>query len=58
MLYAEDGLLASNQPYILQGGTNYLVDLFERVGLKANTSKTKSMTCEPRPEQCPMSDHA
>jgi hypothetical protein len=29
MLYADDGLLASNQPDILQGGTDYLVDLFE-----------------------------
>jgi hypothetical protein len=58
MLYADDGLLASNQPCILQGGTDYLVDLFERVSLNANTSKTKSMTCEPRPEQGPISDHA
>jgi exonuclease III len=58
MLYANDGLLASNQPDILQGGTDYLVDLLQRVGLNANTSKTKSMTCEPRPEQGPISDHA
>jgi hypothetical protein len=58
MLYADDGLLASNQPDILQGGTDYLVDLFERVGLNANTSKTKAMTCEPRPEHGPISDHA
>jgi hypothetical protein len=29
MLYADDGLLASNQPNILQGGTDYLVDFFE-----------------------------
>jgi hypothetical protein len=58
MLYGDNGLLASNQPDILQGGTNYLVDLFERVGLIANTSKTKSMTCEPMPEQGPISDHA
>jgi hypothetical protein len=58
MIYADDGLLASNQPDILQGGTDYLVDLFERVGLNANTSKTKSMTCEPQPEQGPISDHA
>jgi hypothetical protein len=29
MLYADDGLLASNRPDILQGGTDYLVDLFE-----------------------------
>jgi hypothetical protein len=58
MLYVDDGLLASNQPDILQGGTDYLVDLFERVGLNANISKTKSMTCEPRPEQGPISDYA
>jgi hypothetical protein len=58
MLYADDGLLASNQPDILQDRTDYLVDLFERVGLNANTSKTKSLTCEPRPEQGPISDHA
>jgi hypothetical protein len=58
MLYADDGLLASNQPDIFQGGTDYLVDLFERVGLNAKTSKTKSMTCDTRPEQGPISDHA
>jgi hypothetical protein len=58
MLYADDVLLTSNQPDILQGGTDYLVDLFERVGLNTNTSKTKSMTCEPRPEHGPISDHA
>jgi hypothetical protein len=58
MLYVDDDLLASNQPEILQGDTDYLVDLFERVGLNANTSKTKSMTCEPRPEQGPICDHA
>jgi hypothetical protein len=29
MLYADDGLLASNQPDILQDRTDYLVDLFE-----------------------------
>jgi hypothetical protein len=54
MLYADDGLLASNQADILQGGTDYLVDLFERVGLNANTSNTKSMTCVSRP--CPLND--
>jgi hypothetical protein len=58
MVYADDGLLASNQPDILQGGTDYLFNLFERVGLNANTPKTKSMTCAPRPEQGPISDHA
>jgi hypothetical protein len=58
MMYANDGLLASNQLDILQGGTDYLVNLFERVGLDANTSKTKSMTCDPRPKQSPISDHA
>jgi hypothetical protein len=58
ILYAHDGLLASNQPDILQGGTDHLVDLFERVGLNANTSKTKSITCEPRSQQGPISDHA
>jgi hypothetical protein len=58
MMYIDNGLLASNQPDILQGGTNYLVDLFERVGLIANISKTKSMTCEPRPGHGPISDHA
>jgi hypothetical protein len=51
MLYVDDGLLASDQP-------DSLVDLFERVGLNANTSKTKSMTCEPSPEQGPICDHA
>jgi hypothetical protein len=58
MLYADNGLLASNQPAILQGATNYLVDLFERVGLIANISKKKSMTCDPSPGQGPISDHA
>jgi hypothetical protein len=58
MLYADNGLLASNQPDILQDGTNYLLDLFERVGLIANIPKNKSMTCEPSPGHDPISDHA
>jgi hypothetical protein len=55
--YADDGVLASTTAPELQD-RNYLVELFERVNIKTNTSKTKSMTCQPRPDQGHISDHA
>ena len=45
--YADDGLLQSRCPTMLQDSFNSLVALFERVGLKTNTSKTKAMVCVP-----------
>jgi hypothetical protein len=57
-LYADDGVLTSTTDPELQDSLHYLVELFERVNLKTNTSKTKSMTCQPRPEQGHISDHA
>jgi hypothetical protein len=48
--YADDSVLDSTIAPELQDSLNYLVEQFERVNLKTNTSKTKSMTCQPWPE--------
>jgi hypothetical protein len=56
--YADDGVLASTIAPKLQDSLNYLVEIFERANLKNNTSKTKSMTCQPRTEQGHISDNA
>ena len=45
--YADDGLLASRDPVLLQRAMKSLVELFERVGLITNTKKTEAMTCLP-----------
>ena len=47
LFYADDGLLASRSSEFLQRAFDCLIGLFERVGLKTNTSKTKAMTCFP-----------
>jgi hypothetical protein len=56
-LYADDGILASTIAPELQDSLNYLVELCEGVNLKTNTNKTKSMTCQSRPEKDHISDH-
>ena len=43
--YADDGILQSWDPIRLQTAADILVGLFERVGLKTNTSKTQAMVC-------------
>ena len=45
--YADDGLVQSRDPVRLQALLDTLVSLFERVGLRTNVSKTKTMVCIP-----------
>ena len=45
--YADDGVLASRDPVKLQRAIDVLIALFERVGLRTNTTKTKAMVCVP-----------
>ena len=45
--YADDGLVQSRDPAFLQYAFDILVGLFERVGLRTNTTKTEVMTCVP-----------
>jgi len=47
IFYADDAVLASRDPVALQKALDIIVGLFERVGLRTNTSKTKIMTCVP-----------
>ncbi len=47
LFHVDDGLLASRDPEWLQQAFNVLVELFERVGLRTNSTKTKVMTCSP-----------
>ena len=43
IFYADDALLASRDPALLQEALDVMVALFERVGLRTNTAKTKVM---------------
>ena len=45
--YADDGLIQSRDPARLQTSLDTLVSLFERVSLRTNTSKTKTMVWVP-----------
>ena len=45
LFYADDGYIASTDAELLQRSVDVLTDLFDRVGLKTNVSKTKVMTC-------------
>jgi hypothetical protein len=56
--YADDGLIASYQSELAQDSLDYMVDLFQRMGLNTNTSKTKSLTCSPRLEKGHISSQA
>ncbi len=47
IFYVDDAFLASRDAGFLQHALTYLVDLFERVGLQANMSKTQTMICTP-----------
>jgi hypothetical protein len=51
ILYVDDGLIASYQLELAQDGLDYMVELFQRMGLNTNTSKTKSLTCSPHSEK-------
>jgi hypothetical protein len=47
IFYVDDTYLASRDVGFLQHALNILIDLFERVGLQTNTSKTQMMICTP-----------
>jgi hypothetical protein len=47
IFYVDDAYLASRDPGFLQHALTLLVDLFERVGLQTNTTKTQTMICTP-----------
>jgi ribosome assembly protein YihI (activator of Der GTPase) len=47
LFYADDGLIAARNHEWLQMAIDRLNELFERVGLRTNTSKTQAMTCTP-----------
>jgi exonuclease III len=49
IFYADDGYIYSTNADALQQATDWIVDLFECMGLKANPEKTKAMICAPRP---------
>ena len=43
--FVDDGLVGSRDPIWLQRALNILVTLFESIGLRTNSDKTKVMTC-------------
>ncbi len=45
--FVDDGLVAARCPVWLQSSFNILIKLFERIGLLANSDKTKVVTCVP-----------
>ncbi len=45
IIYADDGLVASRYPALLQESINTMTELFERVGLLTKTKKTQPMIC-------------
>ena len=47
LFYIDDGCIGSPDEDLLQRATDILVEMFERVGLQTNVSKTKAMTCIP-----------
>jgi hypothetical protein len=47
IFYAYDGVLTSYDAILAQTSSDYLVHLFFRVGLNANTKKSNSMVCLP-----------
>jgi hypothetical protein len=47
IFYVDDAFLASWDAGFLQHASTLLVNLFKRVGLQANMSKTQTMICTP-----------
>ena len=45
--YAEDGMVASIDPWWIHTTFNLLTGLFDRVGLKTNVKKKMEMVCHP-----------
>jgi hypothetical protein len=58
LFYADDGLIASRNSEWLQMAIQSLSELFERVGLRTNTTKTETMNCTPGYISGPMSASA
>ena len=44
----DNWLIQSKDPVRLQASLDTLISLFERIGLRTNVSKTKTMVCIPR----------
>jgi hypothetical protein len=49
IFYADDGYIYSNDANALQQATDWIVSLFERMGLKTDPDNTKAMICAPLP---------
>ena len=47
VLYANDGMVGSQDTDWLQHSMNVLVGLFQHYGLTANVAKSRTMTCQP-----------
>ncbi len=47
LFYADNALVASRYPELLQTSVDVLTELFEKVGLLTNTKKTQTMVCVP-----------
>jgi hypothetical protein len=47
IIYVDNAYLASRDARFLQRALTLLVDLFQQVGLRTNTSKTQTMICTP-----------
>ena len=58
MFYADGSLIAARDPKTLQKAINTLVKLFERVGLKTNTTKTEAMAFVPDRIRTPLTEEA
>jgi Reverse transcriptase (RNA-dependent DNA polymerase) len=58
MFYADDGYLASTDPYMVQAAVTMTKNLFEQMGLQMNASKTKVLLGEPLQPMHLMSDEA
>ena len=57
-LYADDGLLGSQDPERIHGALTIIIRLFWQIGLASNISKTKTMTCHMRVIRSEMSEEA
>jgi hypothetical protein len=58
LLYADDSLLGARNSTWLESAAQSLVDILGRLGLEANTTKTKAMTCLPGSIRTSLTDAA
>ena len=56
--YADDGLVAARDPETLQKAFDILTGLFDRVGLRTNTTKTEVIVCVAGRIRTPLSEDA